>query len=197
MRFTMNFVIFVTACFGAFAAEPAVPDAIFEIHALLKNNKQHVGTAFYIDETHVLTAAHTIKDSGTVYLDKHGRKVACTVLKIDEKTDVCLLECEPSNAKLVLQDQKTTGYGFYGFKRDADGQMRGALEKTEGVIIRIKTSNDIREGHSGEPLLDSDGCVWGMGVSCDWGGSNCNLIPASVLSAFVRGDHEAIQRARK
>lgn len=195
MRFAITFAIFVTS--AVFAAEPAVTDAIFEVHALLKHEKQHIGTAFYVDETHLLTAAHTIKDGSTVYLDKAGRKVACLVLKIDERADICLLECEPSNARLVLQDQKTTGYGFYGFKRDPDGQTRGTLEKTEGMIIKIKCSNDIRDGHSGEPLIDSDGCVFGMGVSSDGGERNCNLVPAAVLRAFIAGDSKTVKRARE
>jgi S1-C subfamily serine protease len=181
----MKFIaLLLMLSFAVNAAEP-MPAATFEVTAQ-KGDKLRIGTAFYISDTQLLTAAHTVKDWTNVTIKKNGVSVPCKIIRVDPKLDICLLECEPNGVFFVLQPQRLRAFGF----------IKGQQRATDGFVTQLKSTNDIYLGQSGEPVLDEDNRVVGMGVSSDGDNHNCYMVPAAVLDAFVRGDAKELKRAK-
>lgn len=160
----------------------------------LVTRKDHTAwsaTAFFISPTRLLTAAHTFKHGTKDYwIVKDGREVHCTVLKVDTKQDIALIESDEVCASFyrLAGSLKVVGFPF--------GQE--AIEAAPGRIDSkwLHAKVYFVPGMSGAPLVNDYGDVEGMGVEDDGpmsGHDNCKAIPASVLAEFVKGCDQIIK----
>jgi hypothetical protein len=169
---------------GLEEAERAVVPVVTESRAGAERF-QRIGSAFFVAEDAVVTAYHVVLDAEAVRLQlPDGRRLTTRrAWAVDPARDVAVLHVDPAAARragvrpLPLADRFDAD--LFG---DAEGGVtltagwpEGVQQPTAGLrypglrfgpadLLRV-TSNAVRPGDSGGPLLDGDGRVLGVVAS--------------------------------
>lgn len=170
-----------------------------------------MGSGFFIDERHVVTAAHVVEDATELSIQTESQAaLAATVLDLDIGHDVALLRTEPQSglAPLRLREQEArqaSELAVIGFPlgvhspQISDGIVSGSSEPVEyadRVVESVFTTNaSTNGGNSGGPVVDRFGEVIGLvSGGVEWVGAPDALrpvegvnyiVPATTIAPFV------------
>ena len=170
-----------------------------------------MGSGFFIDERHVVTAAHVVEDATELSIQTESQAaLAATVLDLDIGHDVALLRTEPQSglAPLRLREQEVrqaSELAVIGFPlgvhspQISDGIVSGSSEPVEyadRVVESVFTTNaSTNGGNSGGPVVDRFGEVIGLvSGGVEWAGAPDALrpvegvnyiVPATTIAPFV------------
>lgn len=142
---------------------------------VIVNGTNSLGTGFFVDPTHVLTAKHVLGDeqTGTITL-LSGRKYTGRVVRSSDK-DLSLIEVHPTEsvksvtlASIYQVGQTVLAVGNpqglqYSVSKGIISNADRVLEGDPMHYIQIDAS--VNEGNSGGPLIDSNGNVVGLVVA--------------------------------
>lgn len=141
-------------------------------------NSEHQGTAFFLKGIGLVTAAHCVKGATAVDLlhpSKHATLFKAKVLHLHEHQDLALLdhtaipvteyyELDASATSPVIKEQVTA----VGYPSWAPGQSLNIRPGTVSLLMpksgvqMIEVTQQLMQGMSGGPLLNSDGEVAGI-----------------------------------
>ncbi|HJV46857.1 MAG TPA: trypsin-like peptidase domain-containing protein [Bacillota bacterium] len=132
-----------------------------------------LGTGFFVDPTHILTAAHVIGDGNEASIEKsNGTRYKASVVKMDQDKDLALLKVDPSEAgkPILFASSYTVGQTVIAIGNPEGlsySVSRGIVSNTdrvlnEGSVPFIQFDSLISPGNSGGPLLDSKGKLIGL-----------------------------------
>lgn len=136
------------------------------------------GTAFFLKEVGLVTAAHCVEGVGEVDLihpSKHTTLFKAKVLKRDSHRDLALLdhtvipateyfELEPASRAVAVGDA-VMAYGYPGWALGERLNHRPghvSLLTPHAGVLRIEVTQELTQGMSGGPILDSQGEVVGV-----------------------------------
>lgn len=163
-----------------------VPQNVFKLVSV-DGAQRCRGTAFFVSDDLLLTAAHNLRDAATTrYILRNGKQVAISIVKVDFKLDVAVIRCaekNPTHYTLAVHGG-TTVIGFLGHDTTAT--------ITTSSLAQLLTKNKCLEGMSGCPVVNEAGNVVGMGIRRDsndmetWS-SSCYAVPSDVMLEFMQG----------
>ncbi len=164
---------------GSFAAEPEI-QKVFKFFVDENNGKKTwTASAFYISETQLLTAAHTLRH-GTIdpRIMMNGKLVQARIVKIDFENDVALLESVKNADHFILASNgKVRLIGFVADKKEISINI--------GFQKKIEASANCFKGMSGCPLVNDSNVVIGMGIQRDGDNHPCFAVPSDTLLRFL------------
>lgn len=157
------------------------------------------GSAFFIDDRTLVTAAHVVRDSVSVTAQVDGVPRTAEVTGIDESADLAVLEVNTATSGAVLAlatsevatDEKVAALGY------PEG---AALRLTEGRVVAvdqtvtaegqqlddvIESTAEARHGNSGGPLVNAQGEVVGIVVAGHENGTPSFAVNARGLRARI------------
>jgi S1-C subfamily serine protease len=189
----------VRACPVRTLSLPKQSDEALKATAVVKVNGG-IGSAVVISpDGLLLTAAHVATSDSVIVRFKDGKEHPATVLRVDERTDIALLQLKDGTRDtpcLALRtDTPSTGEDVFAL--GAPGGERLSFSVTRGIVsgVRtmdglsfIQTDTSISPGNSGGPLVDAKGQVvaimtWKMtGVGTE--GLGFGVPSASATSAL-------------
>ena len=128
------------------------------------------GSGFVIEENLILTNAHVVGNYSSVNVELYDKtKVIGTVIKVDEKIDLALVQVNKNLTPLALNsDTPEVGQDVYviGAPKDMSYTMtKGIVSALDRSLVGnkyIQIDASINSGNSGGPLLDEGGNVIGV-----------------------------------
>lgn len=149
----------------------------------------------------ILTAAHVLRGRRSIVRLMDGREMEAVTLAVERELDLAAISVELSDAPAMeLGSSNHLRPGDWVFALGHPWGVRGGT--TAGVVIGVgsqlpeapngplgiewlATSLHLRPGHSGGPLVDSQGRL--VGINTRMNGSDVGLsVPASILRGFLR-----------
>ena len=130
-----------------------------------------IGTGFLIDDTHILTAAHVIKESNSFIINfpETGKTIfKGDIISVYPDFDLALLKLRNAKSKYFIElgnsDNLKLGETVYALGYPDDSQQP---LNTKGTISglrddKIQTDAALNKGNSGGPLLNSKNQVVGI-----------------------------------
>ena len=156
------------------------------------------GTAFAVDDRHLVTNQHVVGDAQKVALhQRDGSVVLGEVIAGNTLVDVAVIEVPAGtftvvtkwgDSSKVLEGQPLTIIGYPG-KGDYD-VVEVSVRSIAKDATELRVTSGIDHGNSGSPAISEDGVVMGIArssgvvVSIENYGS---LIPSSLAQAIVNG----------
>ncbi len=186
---------------AAIAAEPAV----IEIYSEFCDGSG-TGSGFFIDSSHILTAAHVVEQATRSYALLNGTEADVTVIGLSTRADVALLELNKGSydgVPLELAPETPgvgDGIGAIGYPEG------GALTTTRGIVTATEQSVEVESvnrahlvqtnalvspGNSGGPLVGTDGLVYGVvhagsDYDTEFGWAVSPVVAADFARAWLR-----------
>lgn len=134
------------------------------------------GTGFFVDATHVLTAAHVVDGASHINGSADGQALSLTILGIDRGQDIALLVADAPHRGPVIKLAARPGVGLpvaaIGFPGAGDITLTsGAVSALDQTITRedgreqtglVQTDAALHPGNSGGPLVDTGGHAVGV-----------------------------------
>lgn len=160
----------VRSCPARTLSLPKQSDEALKATALVKVNGG-VGSAVVISpDGLLLTAAHVATTDNVIVRFKDGKEQPAAVLRVDERTDVALLQLKGNTRDIpclaLRTDPVSTGEDVFAL--GAPGGERLSFSVSRGIVsgVRnmdglnfIQTDTSISPGNSGGPLVDAKGQV--------------------------------------
>jgi S1-C subfamily serine protease len=171
----------------------------------IKKNQLVSGTGFFITTNgYIITAAHVISKSTSVKILVGTKTVSAIVVRKDEKNDIALLKAEgsfsalpiiPSSFAKLGVDVFTVGFPNVRLQGISPKLTKGAISGLNGIKDDpscFQISVAVQPGNSGGPLINADGCVFGVinsqlndVVAANLTGSLPQNVNYAVKSAYV------------
>jgi len=177
-------------------------DVVAQIDAvrLVSTPDGNQGTAFFVDSTHLLTAAHVVGLASHVSLrgDRDsGDLVDAQVVFVDDAQDIAVLLVEnpPMSSLEFAGAVPSIGAPVYAIGGPIDGLVvsRGRMEVSSSPGL-LAASTPVDPGSSGGPLLNSSGAVVGMVVQEGVVDGTAYVVPYSVLEVALSTSSTATPR---
>ncbi len=156
-------------------APPPAPKANTGVGQQAPDALLGTGTAFYVNATDLVTAAHVVEGCTSV---RHENGSRLTVLQVDKALDLAVLVSrETSDAYLPLTGDTETGLGekimalgfpyrsLLGQGLTVTGGNVSALPRHDDAAAHLLFSAPVQPGNSGGPVLNRRGEVVGVVVS--------------------------------
>lgn len=182
MKYILALICLLALSFQLQAADPRPEDVQRIVHVLTNNGKSEwMATGFFVSDTWVMTAAHTFREGHlNAFLTINGQNTRVKIVRLDFDKDMCLLESPVPNATFFAIQQNRT-LRAVGFTDEQLHDVPGHSEAKELV-----TTNPIKRGMSGCPLINETGEVVGMGVRDNsFKKDRCYSVTADNLNAFI------------
>jgi tetratricopeptide (TPR) repeat protein len=179
-----------------------VADAVFLVQTESETGEALAqGTAFLIDDTHLLTNAHVISD-GKAFLKSGGLKVECRIEARDELNDLALLTVPAAGGSRPLRlagELPKPGDTVFaignpqGLERTISDGLYTGTRSVEGRDL-LQVSAAISRGSSGGPVVNATGEVVGVASGFLTEGQNLNFaVPLAAIRALLSGDTSRAQ----
>lgn len=177
----------------AFAAPATVvsPLDVIDQCVVVETSGRGLGTAFWVEDGRLVTAAHVVGDETVVWLrpgEPDRMRQRAVVLLVDSSRDVAVLQPEkvPEGVGLQLAAEPfPTGSRAY-----AVGSPIGELVLSQGTVVAeadglLEASTPVDPGSSGGPLVDTQGRVRGLVVSMSRIDGHAFAVPAPVVEQVL------------
>lgn len=202
MKKTFLFLILLLKVSFAYTEKPSVADIVSEVSPsvvmvkaektsqeyqpgiLIIRKDYRIGAGFIVDpKGYILTCSHIIKGYDTLYVElKSGKGYSAQIIKIDPKTDVCLLKIDaktqlfsvkigesrkvrPGDPIITIGNPlpQELGLGPKSFKPSVACGVIGSTERLSPDNKKLfQLSLPVNFGNSGGPLLNDKGEVIGI-----------------------------------